>query len=165
MDRSTLEILHETLKKLGFPEARVVIEKSTEPLLEGAVIIHIKHQAPQLLIGPGGEHLRALEHIMRCIVNRRQRMPGALTVDINGYRKARRLFLRAVAENTAEQVLLFRRAVALGPMPSQERRIIHVSLTSTHGVRTESAGSEPFRHVVVKPHDAYKIEAGHRESV
>ena len=41
--------------------------------------------------------------------------------------------------------------VSLDNMTSYERRIIHNILTDFKGVKTESEGEEPNRHVVIKP--------------
>ena len=41
--------------------------------------------------------------------------------------------------------------VALDNMTSYERRLVHNILTDFKGVKTESEGEEPNRHVVIKP--------------
>ena len=39
--------------------------------------------------------------------------------------------------------------VVLEPMNGYERKIIHVALQDKEHVRTESAGQDPYRHVVI----------------
>jgi spoIIIJ-associated protein len=41
--------------------------------------------------------------------------------------------------------------VALEPMTSVERKIVHLLLKDREDVETSSDGREPFRHIVVSP--------------
>ncbi len=45
------------------------------------------------------------------------------------------------------------RPVALEPMTSVERKIVHLHLKEVAGVATSSEGVEPNRHVIVLPED------------
>jgi spoIIIJ-associated protein len=49
------------------------------------------------------------------------------------------------------QVARHRRAIALEPMPPNERRIVHLTLQNQPDVSTESSGDEPQRRVTVLP--------------
>jgi spoIIIJ-associated protein len=40
---------------------------------------------------------------------------------------------------------------SLEPMPSSERRVIHLELRGHPAVTTESTGAEPYRKVVILP--------------
>jgi hypothetical protein len=46
------------------------------------------------------------------------------------------------------------RPVALDPMTSVERKIVHLLLKEHADVETSSDGREPFRHIVVSPSGA-----------
>ena len=59
--------------------------------------------------------------------------------------------LEWLAKKTAKEVVETKMPVSLDNMTSYERRIIHNILTDFKGVKTESEGEEPNRHVVIKP--------------
>jgi spoIIIJ-associated protein len=56
-----------------------------------------------------------------------------------------------VADRAAAEALRTRRPVALDPMTSVERKIVHLHLQEMEGVGTASEGVEPNRHVIVLP--------------
>ena len=58
---------------------------------------------------------------------------------------------RAKAERHAQKLAKNGRKQTLEPMPSAERRIIHIALRENPAVTTESTGEEPYRKVVILP--------------
>jgi len=67
--------------------------------------------------------------------------------------KATGLHAEEVAAKAAAEARRTAAPVELEPMTSVERKIIHLRLKEIEGVRTESAGAEPNRHIVVFPDD------------
>ena len=59
--------------------------------------------------------------------------------------------LETLAKQSAKEVVKTKVAISLDNMTSYERRIVHNILTNFKGVKTESEGEEPNRHVVIKP--------------
>src|SRR3989338_7508857 len=55
------------------------------------------------------------------------------------------------ALEVANRVKVSKKAEALDPMSSYERRLIHVELASHPDLETESIGEEPERRVVIRP--------------
>ena len=53
------------------------------------------------------------------------------------------------AEKMAEKAIKYKRSMALEPMNSYERHVIHTALQNYEGVTTSSTGVEPNRRVVV----------------
>lgn len=107
-----------------------------------------------MLIGKGGDTLRALQHILLLVVSKKSGYnfaPGEFIFDINDYQKERENYLISLAKNTAYQVMENKRAMELQPMPPSERRIVHITLDSYRGVITESVGDRAERKVVVRP--------------
>lgn len=104
-----------------------------------------------LLIGRRGENLSQLQYLVTLLVNRR--LPGfnRVILDIEGYRLRREEALIGLAERVSRQVARTRRPVALDPMPSNERRVIHMALRSNPDVTTESSGEGTMRRVMVLP--------------
>ena len=63
----------------------------------------------------------------------------------------RRAELIRFALAKAEEVQRERKRVRLNPMPSHERRTIHVALASFPGVKTFSIGEGDGRRIVIEP--------------
>src|SRR5579885_1011944 len=59
--------------------------------------------------------------------------------------------LRTMARIAAERVLATHQPFRLNPMPSRERRIVHLALKNAPGIRTESIGTGENRQVVIHP--------------
>jgi spoIIIJ-associated protein len=74
-----------------------------------------------------------------------------LIVDVEGYRSRREKQLQQLARRLAEQVIKTGRRATLEPMPSNERRVIHIELRGHPAVMTESVGEEPYRKIVIMP--------------
>jgi spoIIIJ-associated protein len=105
-----------------------------------------------LFIGRHGHTIDALQYLANVIVRRLG--DGAVrevVVDAHGYRERRERALQEVAARATEEVRRSGRPVALEPMTSVERKIVHLALEHVPGIATASEGSEPNRHVVVLP--------------
>ncbi len=116
---------------------------------ENIVEIDIEGDDSGLLIGRRGETLRALQFIVNLIVN--QRTEGRVMLDIEGYRERRYASLRTLASQVAERVTNTGRSVTLEPMASNERRIIHMTLSEHPQVITESTGIGASRKITISP--------------
>ena len=104
-----------------------------------------------VVIGRHGHTIDAIQYLANAIV--RREMPDAkdVVVDAAGYRDRRRSSLEALAVREAERAVDGRRPVELEPMTAVERKIVHVRLRDVPGVETSSEGTEPNRHVVIRP--------------
>lgn len=103
------------------------------------------------LIGRKGQTLDALEHLVARIIAREAGAAVYVTIDAQGYRARRAATLTEMAQRAAEQVVRTGRAVPLAPMSPRERRIVHLALEDTPGVRTHSTGEGADRRLVVAP--------------
>ena len=101
------------------------------------------------LIGRGGENLVALQQITSAITSRRVGRTVHIPLDIEGYRRRREEQLREIARRVASRVRTSGQAVTLEPMLAYERRIVHLAVQDTPGVKTESVGIDPNRRVVI----------------
>ncbi len=106
-----------------------------------------------LLIGRHGQTIDAIQYLANAMVHRRAAEPAEVVIDAEGYRDRRRRALCSVADRAVADVLRDGRPVALEPMTSVERKIVHVHLKDVAGVATASEGVEPNRHLVVLPQD------------
>jgi spoIIIJ-associated protein len=102
-----------------------------------------------LLIGKHGQTIDALQYVVNAAVFR-QGVGKPVTVDAAGYRDRRRATLEGIALRAAERAERGER-VALEPMTSVERKVVHERLKEVAGVQTASDGTEPNRYVVVFP--------------
>lgn len=104
-----------------------------------------------LLIGRRGETLYHLQYLMNTIVGQRRENAPVFGLDIEGYRRRREQMLVDMAREIAEEVRASGDVITLEPMPAHERRIIHLTLETEEGVRTESVGSGENRQVEILP--------------
>jgi spoIIIJ-associated protein len=104
-----------------------------------------------VLIGRRSETLNAFQYIASLIIGKETQQFIQLLVDVEGYRERREKQLKQMAMRMADQVAKNGRKQTLEPMPAAERRVIHIALRDHPAVRTESAGEEPYRKVVIYP--------------
>ncbi|MEP6895417.1 MAG: RNA-binding cell elongation regulator Jag/EloR, partial [Chloroflexota bacterium] len=93
-----------------------------------------------VLIGRRSETLSAFQYVASLIVGKETGQFVQLTVDVEGYRDRREKQLVQMAKRMADQVAKNGRRQTLEPMPSDERRIIHIALRDHPEVTTESTG-------------------------
>jgi spoIIIJ-associated protein len=120
---------------------------------DGRHNIHVDIRGSDLsvLIGRRSETLSAFQYIASLIVGKEEQQFVQLTVDVEGYRDRREKQLIQMAKRMADQVVKSGRRQTLEPMPSAERRIIHIALRDHPEVKTESTGEEPYRKVMILP--------------
>jgi len=106
-----------------------------------------------VLIGRRSETLGAFQYVASLIVGKETGQFVQLNVDVEGYRARREKQLVQMANRMADQVSKNGKSQTLEPMPSEERRIIHIALRERPDVKTESTGDDPYRKVVILPKD------------
>lgn len=116
-----------------------------------SVVVEIAGADLGALIGRRGQTLEAVQYLANVAAARVTGDRRTVIVDAGGYRRRRQEALERLARRMAERVRRTGRKVSLEPMTAQERRIVHLALRDTPGVRTESVGEEPFRKVVIFP--------------
>jgi spoIIIJ-associated protein len=114
-----------------------------------AILVQIQGDDLSILIGRRSETLNALQYITSLIIGKQMGEWIPLTIDVQGYRSRRERQLRQIARRMAEQAVQTGKRQVLEPMPSSERRIIHMELHDHPQVITESVGEEPNRKVTI----------------
>ena len=104
-----------------------------------------------VLIGRRSETLNAFQYVASLIVGKETQQFVQLSVDVEGFRDRREKQLIQMAKRMADQVTKSGRRQTLEPMPSAERRVIHIALRDHPAVKTESTGDEPYRKVTIIP--------------
>jgi spoIIIJ-associated protein len=102
-----------------------------------------------LLIGRHGQTIDAVQTLANAILRQDENIRKQVVVDAAGYRDRRRRTIEALAVQSAEEALRSGAPVALEPMSSGDRRLVHERLKEFDGVETSSEGDEPNRYVVV----------------
>ena len=102
------------------------------------------------LVGANGEVLEALQELARLAVLTETGNRSRLMLDVAGFREKRRKELESLASDAVEETKASSEPVALSPMNPFERKIVH-DFVAAAGLRSESEGEEPKRHVVVQP--------------
>ncbi len=104
-----------------------------------------------LFIGKRGQTLNSLQYLTQLVVNKSSDSYLNVVLDAEDYRKRRNDTLIQLAQRLAQKAVKTGKDVALEPMPSYERKIIHAALAGTRKVKTYSSGADPNRHIVISP--------------
>lgn len=115
----------------------------------GGVNVNLSGSNMGAVIGRRGETLDAIQHLTNYAVNRGSDKHMHISVDAESYRAKREESLVHLAEKMAAKAIKYKRSMALEPMNSYERHVIHTALQDYEGVTTSSTGTEPNRRVVV----------------
>ncbi len=140
----TVDVLQHVLRYMNI-QATVQV-RSNNPL---TLNIRGINENLGLLIGRRGETLAALQLIVSLIVSHRTKHRMRIIVDAENYRERREENLRSLALRVAQQVRNYRRSIALEAMPPHERRIVHLALSESTDISTESIGEGDERRVVI----------------
>lgn len=150
--RLGIEVLQNLLSYMGI-QARVTREGT--PLKSqtgaGSVLLNISGEGLGLLVGRRGETLRSLQFLTCLLISRRAQRWPSVVVDVEHYKGRRENLLIGLARRMADRVRITAQPVSLEPMPSHERRIVHLALRDNPDVFTESDGQDEKRRVVIRP--------------
>lgn len=116
-----------------------------------SVQVNIQGNDLSILIGRQAETLNALQYITGLIVCKELGKSVPLSIDVEGYRSRREQQIRQLAHRMADQAIKTGKRQILEPMPSNERRLIHLELRDHGQVSTESIGEDPRRKVTIIP--------------
>jgi spoIIIJ-associated protein len=147
--RLTVQELLEKMKVKADVSAQFNL--SEEENSRQSVQVNIQGNDLSILIGRQAETLNALQYITSLIVCKELGRSVPLSIDVEGYRIRREQQIRQLARRMADQAIKTGRRQILEPMPSNERRLIHLELRDHPQVTTESIGEDPRRKVTIVP--------------
>jgi spoIIIJ-associated protein len=101
------------------------------------------------LIGQRGETIRAIQYIVGSALRSGGHQLSRVNVDVADYKKAKAEVLAQKVAEWVEQVKDSKEAMALQPMNSADRRVVH-KVVADAGLITESEGFGRDRHVIIK---------------
>lgn len=150
MEEKVSELLENILGLLGMEGSFEVEEK------DEAIFVSIDTEEPGKLIGKMGETLAALQLILNLALSRSVGMEQSkrVVVDVSEWRKGKEEDLAHKARGWAEEVIETKEPMELLPMPAWQRRIVHMTIEQTPGVRSESVGEGADRHLVISVDEA-----------
>lgn len=106
------------------------------------------------LIGFRGESLTALQYLVNQILSKKTQGEDyfkRVVIDIGNWRKQKEEDLAKKTKDWIGQVSESKEELALEPMPSWQRRIVHMVVSESKGVESESVGEGRERHLVIRP--------------
>lgn len=106
-------------------------------------------QEPEILIGPKGQTLDALQYLLNAAFM--AHLGKRVVLDVGDYREQRMSKLMDTAHDVADRVRLTGRLYKFPPMGSADRRVVHTALMEYADLTTQSEGEDPYRYVVVSP--------------
>ena len=158
-NRLIKETVVELLDIMGL-EAKIENEKIEDIGGEQEIYtINLTADDPNLLIGQYGSNLQSLQHLVNIIARRKvleensdenENSEIKFDIDINDYKKQKRESIVKLADTIANQVLYSKNSVALRPMSSYERKMVHLEISSRDNLITESVGDDLTRRVIIK---------------
>ncbi len=152
LNRNIIEKIKKETEEF-FKKTTFEVEINFPPQKEETLLLDLKTEEPQILIGERGETLADLQHLLKIVIRRKVGIEEAffLDIDINDYKKKKTTYLKETARSFADEVVLTKKEKILPPMSAYERRIVHMELAGREDVTTESIGQEPERRVVIRP--------------
>lgn len=149
MQEALKTLITELLEQLG-------VERDAVDVTSGSrTVVTISTKDSKRLIGPHGEHLRALNTIARRLVEvKHGEGTSSFLVDVNGYHESQLETVRANARMLAQRARLFKHDVEMSPMNAYERLVVHELFADDAEIETKSEGEGKFRHIVLK----YKLK-------
>ena len=140
------ELVNEFFNKTGFEGEVEILD-----LQDKTIPVKIKTQDPKILIGQNGQTLTDIQHLLKAVLSHQIAEQFYVDLDINDYKEKKMEYLKETARDLADTVSLTKREKILSPMPSYERRIIHMELANRTDIKTESTGEGLDRKIVIRP--------------
>ena len=138
------EYLKNILEGMGL---EVSFEISTK---EGVTTIKMYTSNNPIVNGKNGSNLEDITILARQFIKNIISNRPRIILDVEDYKDRQVKKLERLAKNLARDVVRTKVDIEMDNMNSYERRIVHHVLTDFKGVKTESVGEEPNRHVVIK---------------
>ncbi len=146
VDNARLTLL-DILKTMQF-DVEVVAKENTG---EGINLEITGQEDLGLVIGKEGATLNSLQFLMSRILSKKYQKKVFVHLDANAYKEKKMKAIIAAAEDAANVAEKEKVQIALDPMNSAERRIVHMTLKQRNGIETFSRGEGHLRHIVVAP--------------
>lgn len=118
---------------------------------DNQIIIKMYSNKNNILIGRNGATLKALQTLIRAYIFQKINTYPYILLDVENYKEKQQRNLEHLAKQIAREVSKTKQPVIMDNMNSFERRIVHNVISKFNNVTTISEGTEPNRHIIVKP--------------
>lgn len=118
---------------------------------DGVVDVVLNTKNSGIVIGYHGEILESLQLILSLIIAKKIGRFVRISLEVDNYKKNRTEWLKNLALQAKERVLLENQEIPLSGLKSWERRVIHLILQEDSEVISESAGEGRDRILIIKP--------------
>ena len=126
---------------------------------EGDFLIYqLTGEASERLGGSDGRAIDALQLLANQVAKDLLEDSPRIVIDVAGEMADREASLNRLSERAAGRARETGRSVALDPMNSRDRRIVHMALKEESGLATMSIGEGRYRQVLVVPEGAPEFE-------
>jgi spoIIIJ-associated protein len=124
----------------------------------GLTVVQLRGPASSALGAGGVRTAEALQLLANQAAKQISQEAGRVVIDVDGNSDERESSLTTLAGKAADRASDSGRTVALDPMNSRDRRIVHVALRDTDKIATMSMGEGRYRQVLVVPEGASEYE-------
>lgn len=145
MEAKVADVLENILGLLALEGSFETVEGAEE------VLVTIETDDAGRLIGNRGETIDALQLLVNQIVNKDNEQFKRVVIDVGSWRKHKEGELEAKSRRWADEVLQSGKEIEIDPIPSWQRRIIHLVIEDVEGVTSESIGEGRDRRLIIKP--------------
>lgn len=145
MEAKVADVLENILGLLALEGSFETVEGPEE------VLVTIETEDAGRLIGNRGETIDALQLLVNQIVNKDNEQFKRVVIDVGSWRKHKEGELEAKSRRWADEVLQTSKEIEIDPIPSWQRRIIHLVIEDIEGVTSESIGEGRDRRLIIKP--------------
>lgn len=122
------------------------------------LIFQLRGPAAEALQGGDGRATDALQLVANQVAMRQSEDAPRIVVDVEGGGDEREQTLGRLADRAVKRALDTGRSIALDPMNSRDRRIIHMAIRDIEDVETMSIGEGRYRQVLVVPEGAAEYQ-------
>jgi len=82
-----------------------------------------------------------------------------IKLDVNNYRKRRKIALLDKVKRVAEQVKKRGRSVTIEPLPAENRKLVHQLIEKDKALKTSTVGNGNLKRIVISPNAKKKINS------
>jgi len=148
------EFVRGVVARMGLGDFRI-----SEEADEGVLVISLQGPAVRQIVDFDRRAIEGIKILAgQAALQQEGDAPRRIVIDVESDPDEKEQFLTRLAERAARRATEARRSVALDPMNSRDRRLIHVALRNERRVATMSVGSGRYRQVVVVPDSAPEWE-------
>lgn len=103
------------------------------------------------LLDNEGEGLDALQYLVNRLIQKDGRIEARVSYDADGFREENEARLAEMAREKAQEVLETGKVQKMPPLGPYERRLVHIALAESEGIKTFSKGGGYNRRLHIAP--------------